>query len=151
MSTGATYAEVLTATRAQAAAWPRPVEVEYGFLRAVSDALGLDYEAMPRPEWDGFSRQVYRALTKLTEAGELFKGDHPRRRGAVWRTPEQYEQHEAARTAQAAERQAKRERGEAQAVRLAALGITADMKFGWPVLGPDQLDHLMDLAAKGLQ
>jgi hypothetical protein len=150
VSTEAAYPDVLAAVRELAPGWPRPVEVEYGFTSKVAAALGLDYEGARTSEWERFGRQVYRALNRMAIDGELVKSDHPARRGAVWRTPEQHADWERERAENRAASQAKRERTQAQLLRLAALGITADTEFGRVVLGPDQLDHLMNLAARGL-
>ena len=150
MSTEAAYPDVLAAVRELAPGWPRPVEVEYGFTSKVAAALGLDYEGARTSEWERFGRQVYRALNRMAIDGELVKSDHPARRGAVWRTPEQHADWERERAENRAASQAKRERTQAQLIRLAAFGITADTEFGHIVLGPDQLDRLMNLATRGL-
>jgi hypothetical protein len=152
MSAEATYPQVLAVVRELAPGWPRPLEVEYGFTSKVAAALGLDYEGARTSEWERFSRQVYRALTRMADDGVLVKGDHSpgQQRGVVWRTQSQQAAFERERAEQNAREQAETERLDAQLRRLAAFGITADLLFGRIVLGPDQLDHLMNLAAKGL-
>lgn len=150
MSTDAAYPDVLAKVRELALGWPRPVEVEWAFTSKVADALGLDFDGARNAEWDRFSRQVYRALNRMADDGDLVKSDHPTRRGAVWRSPAQYSAWERERAERRAADQAERDRATAQLTRLAAFGITADIQSGEVRLGPDQLDRLMDLAAKGL-
>lgn len=150
MSTDAAFADVLAEVRKQAAAWPKPIEADYGFLAPVAKALGLDYEGVRNSEWERFCGQVHRALKKLAQEGALVRGDNPNRRGAVWRTPAQHEAWRRVRDERRAADQADAERVAAQRLRLAALGIVARIEFGSVALSADQLDTLMNLAAKGL-
>lgn len=154
MSMEAEYAVVLAEARKAALAAEKPLDV-WRVSGAAERALGLDfYPGRGAPTWEGrqaetrFIRQVRRALDALADDGTLVKVFIGK--SAEYLTPELSEQRQAEQARVADERQAKKDRLAAQRLRLAAFGIIARVEFGTVALSADQLDTLMNLAAKGL-
>jgi hypothetical protein len=153
VSTEAKYAAVLAQVRSEVAAEERPYEV-WHVSNLVTAALGINFEHK-----GGYSReieraqtriqnQVRRALDALAADGTLVKGVLGKR--VEYLPPTLHAQRQAERDRHYNERLGRDARSAAQRTRLAALGIGAQLQFGEVRLTPDQLDILMDLAAKGL-
>jgi hypothetical protein len=156
MSTEAKYADVRAALRKAVAEAEdeRPWEL-YRASSLVTAALGVRFEHK-----GGYSReidhaqsrfygQVRRALNALAGDGTLVKDD-TRGKLVEYLPPALYAQRRAERDRHFNEMLERDERSAAQRHRLSAFGIDARLQFGEVCLTPDQLDILMDLAAKGL-
>jgi hypothetical protein len=153
VSTEAKYAAVLAQVRSEVAAEERPYEV-WHVSNLVTAALGINFDHK-----GGYSReieraqtriqnQVRRALDALAADGTLVKDIRGKR--AEYLPPALYAQRRAERDKRFNEREAAKTRAAAQRHRLSSFGILAELQFGEVHLTPDQLDTLMDLAAKGL-
>jgi hypothetical protein len=152
MSIKATYADVLAKVRELAL--EEGTTEPWRMINSVRSPLGLDFSSngyhreYAKAE-DTFKNQVRRALNALADDGTLMKTSAGRS-NVVYRTPSEHARHLQEQADAQASRKAGQDRTAAQVSRLAAFGITAKVQFGEPSLGSDQLDHLMDLAAKGL-
>jgi hypothetical protein len=152
MSIKATYADVLAKVRELALA--EGTSEPWRMINSAQEPLGLDFSSNGyRREYvkaeETYKGQVRRALNALADEGTLVK-TAAGRNNVVYRTPALHAAHLQEQADANAARQSRKDRTAAQVYRLAAFGITASTQFGEVKLGPDQLDHLMDLAAKGL-
>jgi hypothetical protein len=151
MSIKATYADVLAKVRELALA--EGTTEPWRMINSAQEPLGLDFSSNSyHREYvkaeETYKGQVRRALNALADEGTLVK--MVARNNVVYRTPALHAAHVQEQADANAARQSRKDRTAAQVYRLAAFGITASTQFGEVKLGPDQLDHLMDLAAKGL-
>jgi len=152
VSTAAKFSDVLAQVRSEVAAEERAYEV-WRVSNLVTTALGLDYDhkglsAEADRAHTRLQGQVRRALDVLAAEGALVKGVLGKR--VEYLPPTLHAQRQAERDRHYNERLGRDARSAAQRTRLAALGIGAQLQFGEVRLTPDQLDILMDLAAKGL-
>jgi hypothetical protein len=153
VSTTAEYAAVLAQVRSEVAAEERPYEV-WHVANLVTTALGLHFDhkgsyskAVDQAQ-TRLQNQVRRALDALAADGTLVKDARGKR--TEYLPPALYAQRRAERDRHFNEMLERDERSAAQRHRLSAFGIVARLQFGEVYLTPDQLDTLMDLAAKGL-
>lgn len=153
MSTAAKFSDVLAQVRSEVAAEERAYEV-WRVSNLVTTALGLDFDHKGQYSKEAdrahtrLQGQVRRALDVLAAEGALVKDVLGKR--VEYLPPTLHAQRQAERDRHYNERLGRDARSAAQRTRLAALGIGAQLQFGEVRLTPDQLDILMDLAAKGL-
>jgi hypothetical protein len=151
VTTSIEFPEVLSAVRVYALKQETVIRVDDRLATGLGRALLLDFNERGFWHGDSFKRfkgQVRRAMNKLADEDVLVKNSYLH--GALYWEPGAYDRHCAQIALREAGDRAAQDRLGAQRMRLAAFDITSRIEFGRVQLAPDDLDKLLDLAAKGL-